>query len=206
MEKYRPMMVSRLHRYHVKYDYWDDYFQECVILLYRCAVSYREDITKTFNHYYDRLLQYQIQNLLRKDRQNFYHVMLVTTDEIDNMTNYRVEEKTILQELEKVKTDLVEEVWQMACDGATIQEIADSNNLNYYQAYYMVKKARTKNEDPNKQKSIYSVLEKNIWELICSGYRPREIAALLSIETKSVYNASKRIRLKQKKLSEKSED
>ena len=205
LEKYRPMIVSRLHRYHVKKDYWDDYFQECVILLYKCATSYRDDITKTFNRYYDRLLQYQIQNLLRKDRQNFYHVMLMTTDEIDNMTFYRMEEKSSFQPLDKSKQDIREEVWQMACDGATIKEIADSNHLNYYQAYHMVRKVRTKREDYNKNKSIYSNLEKNILELSNSGYRPREISSLLSISTNRVYNALKRLRNKQKNLDGKNE-
>ena len=91
MEKYQPMILSRLHRYHVKKEYWDDYYQECIILLYRCAITYREDITKTFNKYYDRLLQYQIQNLLRKDRQSFYRVVLMSTEEIDNITYQRLE-------------------------------------------------------------------------------------------------------------------
>ena len=74
MEKYEPLIINRLRRFHIKKEYWDDYYQECIILLYKCATNYREDITKTFNKYFDRLLQYNIQNLLRKDKNGFEYM------------------------------------------------------------------------------------------------------------------------------------
>ena len=203
MEKYQPMIITRLQRYHVKSDYWDDYFQECVILLYKCAISYREDITKTFNRYYDKLLQYLIQNLMRRDRQSFYRVVLMSMDEIDNIPFYRVEEKKILTSMDDKPITKEDELIKMVCDGVTIKEIAESNDINYYQAYNLVRKVKSKREFREKKKSPFSSLEANIYELFKTGYRPGEIASLLSINPSTVYNAMKRIRSKQKSFVKK---
>ena len=199
MEKYQPMILSRLRRYHVKKEYWDDYYQECIILLYRCAITYREDITKTFNKYYDRLLQYQIQNLLRKDRQSFYRVVLMSTEEIDNITYQRLEEKSFLKTLGITSIGLDEKFIKMLSEGATIKEIADSNEMNYYQAYNIVKRFRRKKIIDDTMKKPLSKLESSVYELAKTGYKPKEIASLLSLETTTVYNTLKRVRLKQKK-------
>lgn len=199
MDKYQPMIMNRLKRYHVKTEYWDDYYQECIILLYKCAMTYREDITKTFNKYYDRLLQYQIRNLLRKDRQSFYRVVLMSPEEMDTFAYQRVEEKSILSSIRSMEQTLDETLVKMLSEGATIQEIADFKKLNYYQAYNLVKKYRKKNFVGDVARKPLSKLESAVYELAQTGYKPKEIASLLAVECSTVYNTLKRVREKIKK-------
>ncbi|MBO4667214.1 MAG: hypothetical protein J5666_03705 [Bacilli bacterium] len=205
MEKYQPMIVNRLKRYHVKPEYWDDYYQECIILLYKCATNYREDITKTFNKYYDRLLQYHIQNLLRKDRQSFYRVVLMSTEEIDNLSVQRLEEKSVLEAMSYKKVGLDNKFVQMIASGSTIKEIAETNKMNYFQAYNIVKKFRKQRILNELMKRPLSKLESSVYELSKMGYKPKEIASLLSLEIAIVYNSLKRIRKKEKNGSFKKE-
>lgn len=192
MEKYQPMIISRLKRYNVKRDYWDDYYQECIILLYKCAISYREDITKTFNHYFDRLLQYQIKNLLRRDRDGFYRVVLMSSEEIDDITFERLEESGI----DFTKFGSNEKLVRMMYDGSTIKEIALDNEMNYYQAFRVIRKLRNDKEVKKEVGQQLSQLERNIYELTNQGYRPKDIAVILTIGVNTVYNAVKRIKKK----------
>ena len=204
LEKYEPMILNRLKRYHVKSEYWDDYYQECVILLYRCATGYREDITKTFNKYYDRLLQFHIQNLLRKDHNNFYKIVLMSREEIDALSHYQLEEKKELKGLNQENNDLDEKIIKMLYDGKSILEISHSTNMNYYQAYKAINGYLSSNKiKVEGARKFLSNFEYNIFELYKKGYRPIEIGEILEIETRKVYYALKRIRLKQKKLNEK---
>ena len=198
MEKYEPMIISRLQRYHVRQEYWDDYYQECIILLYKCAIGYREDITKTFNKYFDRMLQFQIRNLLRKDKCSFYRVVLMSADDIDSITYSMVEEKKTLKPMNLEKLGLSESFIKMLYDGSTIKDIAKSNNMNYYQAYSIVKKVRENKVFKDNIKNPLSPFENNVYELFKVGYKPAEIAGLLSVATKRVYYALKRIRNKEK--------
>ena len=203
LEKYEPMIISRLKRFRVKGDYWDDYYQECVILLYRCAIEYREDITNTFNKYYDRLLQFHIQNLLRKDRNDFYKVVLMSREEIDVLTHYKIEEKKELKGLEVENPELDEMMIKMLYDGKSILEISHATNRTYYQTYKIINSFLSNNKiKVEGAKKHLSNFEYNIFELYKKGYRPIEIGEILEIETKKVYYALKRIRVKQKKLNE----
>lgn len=198
MEKYEPMIINRLKRYHVKPEFWDDYYQECIILLYRCATGYREDVMKTFNRYYDRMLQFQIRNMLRKDKKSFYRVVLMSSDEIDGLTTYKVEEKSPLKPMNINGTILDERFVRMLYDGSTIKEIAQTNNITYYQAYHIVKKVRENKVFKENINSTLSAFENNVYELYRNGYKPKNIAELLSIEPRKVYGALKRIRTKEK--------
>ena len=197
MEKYEPMIINRLTRYHVKSEYWDDYYQECIILLYKCAISYREDITKTFNRYYDRMLQFQIRNLLRRDKPSFYRVILMSSEDIDSLGYSRVEEKRWLKPMSLKSLGLDDSFLKMLYNGSTIKEIAKQNNLNYYQAYNLVKKLRGKmfRDDISNPLSSF---ENSVYELYKEGYKSSEIANILSVEPNKVYNAMKRIRNKEK--------
>ena len=201
MEKYEPLIINRLRRFHIKKEYWDDYYQECIILLYKCATNYREDITKTFNKYFDRLLQYNIQNLLRKDKNGFYKVINMSTDEIDSITKYHLDEVNELKPM-SFENDMNSIIIKMMHSGSTIKEIAETNKLNYYQAYNLVRQHRRDKRENNP----LSRFEYSIYELYTSGYRPKEIGSLLGIETRKVYYALKRIRSKQKIHQKKQEN
>lgn len=202
LEKYEPMILNRLKRFRVKSDYWDDYYQECIILLYRCAVNYREDITKTFNKYYDRLLQFHIQNLLRKDRNDFYKIVLMSREEIDALTHYKIEDKKELKGLAEENIELDEKMIKMLYEGKSINEISHATDRSYYQTYKIINKYLDNNKiKVEGAKKFLSNFEYSIFELYKKGYRPIEIGEILEIETRKVYYAMKRIRLKQKKLN-----
>ena len=125
----------------------------------------------------------------------------MSTEEIDSISIQRVEEKNNTKQASDN-----EKLSKMVTEGATIKEIAESNNVNYYQAYSMIRKAKEKGELSGFKKSLFSSLELNIYNLAKTGYRPREIASLLSIPSSRVYNALKRIRIKQKNMMKKQQD
>ena len=72
-EKYKPLIINRLKKFRIQAVNFDDYYQECLMVLYSCCENYREDKCYTFNIYLDVSIQNKIRNLLRKDHNYFYN-------------------------------------------------------------------------------------------------------------------------------------
>jgi RNA polymerase sporulation-specific sigma factor len=75
--KYVPLIKSRIRSFHIKEWNKEDFFQEGLISLYKAITTYREDKNKTFNKYFDLLLQRRYIQILRKESNNFYNVDLI---------------------------------------------------------------------------------------------------------------------------------
>lgn len=204
LEKYKPLILSKLKTFRIKYEYWDDFYQECTLVLYKCALQYREDIMYTFNKYLDISLQYRIRNLLRQEKKYFYDVTLMPIDSIESIYMNRIEDDNVFEKKDKTPQ---EELLKRINDGESIKKIASERNENYYHVYRMINKLRdsygpayARNKD-----SIFSFLEKEVYTRYVNGYKPLEIAREMDLEIESVYNAIKRVKRKIKRNIEKSD-
>jgi len=80
-EKYVPLIRSRIRSFHIKEWNKEDFFQEGLITLYKAITTFREDMNKTFNKYFDLILQRRYMQILKKESNNFYNVDLVGAGE-----------------------------------------------------------------------------------------------------------------------------
>lgn len=199
LEKYKPMILNKLKAFRIKYEYWDDFYQECTMVLYECALRYREDIMHTFNKYLDISLQFRIRNLLRKEKKYFYDVSLMPIDSIEAIAMERLEEESVFETQDSKESK--NEVLIKLEAGESIKMIADSRGENYYRVYRMVNKLRNSYGSlyVRKSDSKFSFLEKEVYSRYINGYKPLEIAREMELDIDSVYNAIKRVKRKIKK-------
>lgn len=204
-DKYRPLIISRLRSFKIQEKNFTDFYQECLMVLYQCSENYREDKNFTFNVYLDMSIQNKIRNLLRKDKNYFYNVSLLDVDTIDKITfkepSY-IELGENIEVIKKINNSLDKSVMELYLKGHNIKEISDELKCSSSKLYYILSKYRKKKriENVDFQKGIFSSLEQRVYELYVKNYRPREIASFLDCDVESVYNAIKRIKLKNKKL------
>ena len=86
-KKYIPLIKARIAAFRIKEFNREDFFQEGLFMLHKAISTYRPDSGKTFNKYFDMILQRHYIQLRRKESKHFYNVVL--TDELD----YLKEEK-----------------------------------------------------------------------------------------------------------------
>lgn len=206
-EKYRPLIISRLTNFKIQEKNFSDFYQECLMVLYKCSWDYREDKNYTFNAYLDMSIQNKIRNLLRKERNYFYNVSLLDVETIDAISfkettnDYKV--KDVNQLNLRFSSLMDKKVVELYNEGYTIKDICQELECSNQKVYYILRKYRPKTtgQSNEENKGIYSSFEKRVYDLYVNDYRPREIARILDCEIESVYNAIKRIKLKNKKLN-----
>lgn len=206
-EKYRPLIINRLKRFRIKKNF-EDFYQECLIVLYKCALLYREDKSTTFNKYLDKYIQFRIQVLLRKECQYFYNVELKEYEEIDKhhvVSDLREDLDGIVQ-INCIRNELStyeKRVLEYMKDGYNINEISVFENKDLrsvYNAIGRVKGKITKKAEIKKERAIVcrglSPLEETVYEKYIEGFKAREISEIMNCKKEVVYDALKRIRLK----------
>ena len=208
-EKYRPLIVNRLRRFKINEKNYDDFYQECLMVLHYCAENYREDKSYTFNIYLDVSIQNKIRNLLRKDKGYYYGVSLFDFDKIDMITLRKSqakyhEEETIdeifnRENIKKINNKFEKEVMQYYFDGKNVKWIASNLKVALHRIYYVLSKYKVKRKVTiNLWDGIFSDLEKQVYQFYSRNFRPSEIAHRLDCNVSIVYNAIKRIKLKSK--------
>lgn len=75
-EKYTNLIYKRINSFKIKSRYRDDFLQEGYYALYIAINSYDIYSKKTFNKFFDMLLQRRFIRLLQKDSKYFYNVEL----------------------------------------------------------------------------------------------------------------------------------
>lgn len=147
-KKYEPLIKKRIKDFKIKSRNREDYFQEGLWMLNIAIMKYDQNQRKTFNKYFDLILQRHFIHLLRSEKSYFYNTIL--TDNVELLGDcYYVENK-------------------------------------YYQ---------------NEEDDItnFSNFEKEIFYYYKDNIKPREIAKVLNIPIKKVYDAICRIKKKSKK-------
>ncbi|HEY8444537.1 MAG TPA: sigma-70 family RNA polymerase sigma factor [Bacilli bacterium] len=75
--KYYRLINSRLRRFNIKPQNFDDFFQEGLMALHEAINIYNPYLSKTFNKFFDMVLQRRIMNVLRKEKNYFFTVSVV---------------------------------------------------------------------------------------------------------------------------------
>ena len=200
-EKYHPLIVNRLRRFKIHGKNFEDYYQECLMILNKCAKNYREDKCFTFNIYLDISIQNMIKNMLRKEKKYFYDVYLLDVEKID-LIKFKEKDLSFNEndEIKNIHNKFEKEVMELYLKGKSIKSIAKDFDVKSNKIYYIINKYKPKKKEKtiNMWGGVFSDLEKQVYDLYVLNYRPAEISRFLNCEVSIVYNAIKRIKLKSK--------
>lgn len=78
--KYKNLINKRMSDFKIRVDRREDFMQEGLFVLSNAIRSYNEYCNKTFNKYFDLLLQRRFINILRNEKMYFYNVVLREDD------------------------------------------------------------------------------------------------------------------------------
>ena len=74
--KYSPLIKTRISKFRIQKDY-EDFYQEGLIALNIAISRYIDLYDKTFNKYFDLILQRKFIQILKKETNNFYNVVYI---------------------------------------------------------------------------------------------------------------------------------
>lgn len=83
-EKYSNLIRNRIVKFNIKERYRDDFFQEGLYMLFIATRTYNENCKKTFNKYFDLILQRKFIRLITRERHYYFDVDLQDGDTIVN--------------------------------------------------------------------------------------------------------------------------
>lgn len=73
-DKYQNLIKARIYGFRIKPKSYDDFFQEGLIMLHKAIETFDPKYNKTFNKYFDLLLQRRYMQILKKEQPHFYNV------------------------------------------------------------------------------------------------------------------------------------
>lgn len=218
IEKYKPLIASRLKKYNIKKNNFEDFFQECLMVLYKCVLKFRPDKDISFNSYVETSINYCIRNNLKKEKEYFYNISLVGNEVLDlySKNDDRIsKEENIHFDLFYCDNKLVNisnnkqsvgkynfseyeiKVLKYLNEGCDIRYICQSLNKPIKSVYNTISRIKAKDPDFNKREnSDLSNLEYDVYKYYKCGYRAKEISSILSLDVNIIYNALKRIKKK----------
>lgn len=86
-QKYIPLIKTRIKGFRIKKWNYEDFFQEGLLALNKAIQTYNPMARKTFNKYFDLILQRKFIQILRKESSHFYNVELVENGDYLMETN-----------------------------------------------------------------------------------------------------------------------
>lgn len=89
--KYSFLIKSRIYKYNVPSNYWDDFYQEGLIMLYKAIRIFDDNSKMSFTNFFELLLKRRILTLLRKIKND---LLCEKTDNFDDIM-YIQEEKEL---------------------------------------------------------------------------------------------------------------
>ncbi|MGD9887084.1 MAG: LuxR C-terminal-related transcriptional regulator [Bacilli bacterium] len=136
-QKYIPLIKTRIRGFKIKYWNYEDFFQEGLIMLHRAIQTFNPDSRKTFNKYFDLILQRKFMQILKKESHHFYNVDLVGIGEALMETSTISQPKQDFQEIiEKCRFSKFEsQVLKCIIRGEKIREIAKALEVSVKQVY-----------------------------------------------------------------------
>lgn len=199
IEKYCPLIKKKLKDYKISPRFYEDFYQECILLLYECVKKYNPNRNSSFNHYFQVYLNFNIQNMLKKNN-NYFSKIQIMDDVILDSTFHQETEYEFESKLDKAIQSLSEEeriLYEEYSTGIAITKIANKREEDYMETYNKIKNIKVKiNDNEKHKKGSMSLLEKNVFEYYKSGYHPKEISLMLEMDISVIYNALKRAKKK----------
>jgi len=142
-QKYEGLIKNRVNRFKIKPSMFEDFVQEGRLALNKAIHTYKMDSNKTFNKFFDMVLQRRFITLLKQNQKDFYNIVYV--DDVFSLIQEDPHESLKDPLDENLMTELERKVYR------------------------------------------YRFIEQ---------FKPREIAQMLKIDPKQVYNACNRIKKK----------
>jgi RNA polymerase sigma factor (sigma-70 family) len=133
--KYMPLIRARIAAFRIKRYNQEDFFQEGLFMLFRAIQTYRPNSRKTFNKYFDLILQRHFIQLLRKESKHFYNVDLV--ENIDFLKEEKREEEYDLEYLISLCkfSSFEKEVLELQRQNYSSKEISNKLDCRIKQVY-----------------------------------------------------------------------
>ncbi len=147
-EKYDSLIKNRVARFKIKPSMFEDFVQEGRLALNKAIQSYKMDSTKTFNKFFDMILQRRFITILKQNQKDFYNIVYV--DDIFSLIK-EDQEEPLLDHLEDVQlTDLEQVIYQMRyVEQYKPREIAEILKMDAKQVYNACNRIKKKIEDSN---------------------------------------------------------
>ena len=143
--KYTPMIKRRIKDFRVSPSYYDDYYQEGLIMLDIAVKTYRADMQKSFNKYFDLIFTRRLVQLTKKENRYLYFVSLI--DDIDYLQLDEIEEvpiKSLDLDL-KVLSKFEEEIFtKIFYENYRIGDLSKSLNVSERCVYNALSRAKNK--------------------------------------------------------------
>lgn len=149
-EKYDSLIKNRVARFKIKPSMFEDFVQEGRLALNKAIQSYKMDSTKTFNKFFDMILQRRFITILKQNQKDFYNIVYV--DDIFSLIK-EDQEEPLLDHLEDVQlTDLEQVIYQMRyVEQYKPREIAEILKMDAKQVYNACNRIKKKIEDSNRE-------------------------------------------------------
>lgn len=144
-QKYIPMIKKRIGDFKIKYKNYDDFFQEGLITLKKAIETYKEEYGKTFNKYFDLLIQRRFIQLLKKESKYFYNVSVV--EDVDTLVCLEERKEVVtLNEIDTSNLSLFEnQVMEMIYnDNMKALEVSEQLKCDIRKVYNAVSRAKQK--------------------------------------------------------------
>lgn len=138
-QKYIPLIKSRIKGFRIKSWNYEDFFQEGLLVLNKAIQTYRMDSRKTFNKYFDLILQRRFIQILKKESSHFYNVDLVGSGEL-LMERICASEQSCLSDTDDIISrcqfsEFEKQVLTLFKQGIKIKEISDYLSCTCKQIY-----------------------------------------------------------------------
>lgn len=141
-EKYNSLIKSRLQRFNIKPQNYEDFYQEGLMALHEAMNVYNPFYNKTFNKFFDLVLQRRIMNVLKKERKYFYCVNIV--DNMNHLVYEKDETGEQLQYYQTLFSGFAEQVFLLRFNKGykprEIAEILKCDVKKVYNALYHIRK------------------------------------------------------------------
>lgn len=142
-KKYYGLIHKRLHLFHIKSVNYEDFFQEALMSLYDAVNTYSPLYNKSFNRYFDLLLQRKIMTTIRKESNYFYNVNLIADEEFilseESSAYYYVEEADALKILTDFEIKLYELKFIKRLSPRQISNLLGCDLKKVYNYVYIIK-------------------------------------------------------------------
>ncbi|MDD3170937.1 MAG: sigma-70 family RNA polymerase sigma factor [Bacilli bacterium] len=142
-KKYEPLIRTRIRDFRIKNKNFDDFFQEGLIMLKIAIETYDTFERKSFNKYFDLILQRKIKEILNKESKYFYNVCV--QEDVDYLLEQSEEEvfefdNNLKRNLTKLEKNVFEKMFEENKDILEIAKEFSCSDRKIYNAIYRAKK------------------------------------------------------------------
>ncbi len=142
-KKYTNLILSRIRKFKIQERYRDDFLQEGLLYLHKAIITFNPDNGKSFNKYFDLILQRRYIQILMKEKSYFYDVSLVAEVGIvsdKNSFEYNGENNHYYSVFEK-------EVLELTMKKYSPRDIAKTLGCDVKRIYNCLNRIRSKAKD-----------------------------------------------------------